>query len=91
MNDPTPETIRDLWPTWWLIRRLGYWFVSEVPQLAGRGEVIAALLKGEAATSSEEASALAEDLGEWWQGYGSPDPPRDPPVAQPADREEATQ
>lgn len=77
MNDLTPETIRDLWPTWWLIRRLAYWFVASVPKVTGRQELLAAISRGEAGTSSEDASGLAEELGEWWRGYGSPDLPTD--------------
>ena len=77
MNDLTPETIRDLWPTWWLIRRLAYWFLESVPNVVGRGDVLESLARGEAGHTPETATALCEELGEWWRGYGSPDPPTD--------------
>jgi len=77
MNDLSKDAIRALWPTWWLIRRLAYWFVASVPKVTGRQELLAAISRGEAGTSSEDASGLAEELGEWWRGYGSPDLPTD--------------
>lgn len=72
----TAAEVRRLWPDpSWLLRRLALWFLESVPNVSGSAEVRRRIGLGSAGMSPEEESQLVEELGRWWIGYGSPEPP----------------